>query len=179
MSLQTLNKSRGSVLLLCLVILTLMTTVVVSTISQSTLQIRMVSNDIDREIAFNTARSELISQYNFLVSNGIKNNFFDDAVNNIASDGFAKAVDTEGYYIYKPVNLPRRGSFTYPQGQASVSSGLELIPTSIRFNHQLSEGYTTGPTETKKFKIKTISNIHENIQSTQEIHFNYRVQKGG
>lgn len=175
----TIENQSGSVLLLCLIILTITTMLVVSSIKQSTLQIRMVGNDINREVAFQTAKSEIIAQYNYILSNGIKENYIDDAVNNIKTIGLVFAVNNDGQYLYDPIILPQKGSFIYSEKTVTTNSKLQYIPSNIRFDHRLFSGGSTGPTKTRTFKLMTSSHQDINIQSIQEIVFDYRVQTGG
>ena len=171
------NKNRGSVLLLCLIILTLTTLVVISTIGQSILQIRMVSNEISREIAFNTAKREIISQYNFITSNDTGTDFIKQAMDSFSQEELKNSTDQNGYYQYKPIVLPQRGLFQYSDKQVMVQSELRHIPTTIRFDHQLSPGYTTASTKGIRFRINTIGYSDQNIQSKHEVQFEYRMQK--
>ena len=163
------HQQTGSVLLLCLVILTLTTITLVSTISQSVLQIRMIANDTSREIAFNTTKSEIISQYNHLYSKGIHDGHLSQAASRMTSTK---------HHRYEPIDLPRRGQFIYPKKKIAISSQLQQMPSEQRFNHRLSNGYTLGSTKNKRFKILTSSFYDENIQSKQEVYFDYRVRSG-
>ncbi len=157
----TVNRQRGSALMVSLIMLTAVTFLAIVNLQSSTTQIRIVSNLQTKETVFHTSKREVVSKFVKYRKNGDNSDEMSDAIESWADGTIASlsadvAVDTS---VINSINTTLR----------------YMNNTPVNFNYGFSSDSSVGHMTRMKFEVATETlDKTQRFSSSQELGFTFQ-----